>query len=83
MYNLNMHEAIDAALEGKWVQGENFASGVIMTCGVSGYGVNIDTGSVISTYNFKTGLVSPMIFSKNTNLQKFRIIETQQEAMKK
>lgn len=80
MYELDFYEALDAAMNGKWVVGSDFEKGVIMTSGRSGYGRNINVGAVLSAYSFKSDTSWQIQVTKNLMNQKFKIIETQPEA---
>ena len=69
-YTLNFSDAIKLALDGVWVQGENFDVGVVMSY------------SPLSMYDFTTGEMSSALVTSEMSMQMFRIVNDSCDAMR-
>ena len=81
-YELDFYEAMKMAMANEcWLQGEDFKAGVVMCFGKSGMGrINVDC---LSAYDFNTGCSWPIEITGTIIKQKFRVVSTQPDAMKK
>lgn len=75
-YNLSFEEALKYVVKGDgWVQGENYAKGVILR--LNCYTKSVEVHCFVSNSDF------PLQINKNCYNQNYKIVRTQVAAMKK
>lgn len=80
-YNLTFQEALQEVMEGNgWMQGEDFAEGVVFMIGDS---FGLKGRPWLFMHDFKSNHQADPIITSGVYNQKFRIVQTQPDAMKK
>lgn len=74
-YNLSFEEALKCVLNEKgWVQGDDFAKGVVLRLG--GF------SACVEVYCFEDGDCFPLQVTKGCYQQKYRVVHSQPEALR-